>query len=502
MAQSSDQQDAASSKVDPQGSASSPRDNPISHFSARLFRAASTTLRDAPSSSAASPLEIRHKIYSHFLQTKPYAKYLPAELLKHFDYKILSICQQVRGEAWQYFCTDNKWIQFAVFASEERPTTLSMDVPLPFQTPFRLFPKHERDLLIASCIITLRVGKGCGLKKLPSSAKQVQRVVFAYNKDAWIIFCATMNFWLDRAPNVSIDIHPRYKHDYRKLIPNILIYFSLIRGANRARFTLMMDGPLLRNMVKNIVKVRQQPEEWHDYMLGMIEECAYEIIIGNAENAFRIAKIGFKLCDELRESSAYHAMIQGQSSWTPLNPGLSALLSFCTDLELIGAEALDILLEQGMVLDRYNVDAYNSLCNLRNILSKTWKWPGLSPAQRVKAHHLRGMACLRMADYLRHAENLAFAKASMPDGPWDDVNGFLVEAARDFYYAFDLDPAEGALSMQLWHEIDERLGHSVELKPTIATLDLPGYGAWRGDPEVWSREGAEANKEIYGDLQT
>lgn len=185
-----------------------------------------------------APLEIRHKIYSHFLllDAFPDTKEGPGK----FNWKILSVCRQVREEVWQYLCTSNKWIQFAVYTLQDDECPCPTEEQVPFTAPLQLFPKQQMNALVAGSLLTIRIGHGCGLKKFPSTAKQVHRVVFAYNESSWIGFCTQLSEWVEKYRYVSFDLSQRYKNGYTSLVLEILIYLMLVRRAERARFTPMM----------------------------------------------------------------------------------------------------------------------------------------------------------------------------------------------------------------------------------------------------------------------
>lgn len=135
-----------------------------------------------------APLEIRHKIYSHFLYADPGIDHGETEAPDNFSWEILSICRQVR-EAWQYFRTSNKWIQFAIFSHQNDQGPFLTEKEVFFTAPLQLFPKKQMNALVAKCDLTNRIGHGCGLEKSSSSAKQVYHVVSVYNKISWITFC-------------------------------------------------------------------------------------------------------------------------------------------------------------------------------------------------------------------------------------------------------------------------------------------------------------------------
>lgn len=135
-----------------------------------------------------APLEIRHQIYIHFLKCDETRRLPKAESLKPFNFKILSICQQVRREAWQYFCTSNRWIQHASYGIQELDTPYYVRQPGSFEVPLHRFPQHEMAALNSSITLTVRAGRGCGLKK-STRRKPVDRFIFAYNKPNWIEYC-------------------------------------------------------------------------------------------------------------------------------------------------------------------------------------------------------------------------------------------------------------------------------------------------------------------------
>lgn len=430
-----------------------------------------------------APLEIRHKIYSHFLLVNTHTNYDATEVNHKFDWKILSICRQVREEAWQYFGTSNKWIQFAVFSHQDDKCASPPEEEVPFAAPFQLFPKKQMNLLVAAAILTIRIGHGCGLKRLPSTAKQVQRVIFAYNKFSWIAFCIELAQWVETYRNVSLDLNKSYVNGHTPLFHDILIYLVLVRRAKRARFTLMMDQSVFQRMAQNMTKSFTLPESWHDFIAGLTEEVQFCLTNGDLG-------LGRVLAEYANHEIARFNPMSLESfgeDLTAFEPTMYAFFSLATNLNIASADVLSATIECYRGGDYFfSRDALDGILSHRGSAFNIFAFPGITESQRCKAHYHRGLAYMHMALYGYDPSHLALAESRAPAVPWNDTKVLFMAAARDFHYAADIDPMMVKSELAVCKQFGLDTGSLSDMeKPDFVEIDLPGHGVWRGDPRYW-----------------
>jgi len=445
-----------------------------------------------------APLEIRQAIYGHFLRADTGVIYGNTEVPDDFNWKILSVCRQVREEAWQYFSTSNKWIQFAVFSHQDDKGPFPLEKPGHFEAPLQLFPKKQMNTVVAECVLTIRIGHGCGLKKLPSTAKQVHRIVFAYNEVSWITFCMLLSQWIEEYRNVSFDLNQRYKKGYTSLVHEILIYLMLVRRAERARFTSMMDQPLFERMAQNMTKNFTSQESWHNIITGLTEEVQLCHRQGDLT-------IGYILADYAKKEVARFNPLSTDGLESVFEPRIYASYSLATDLHIAFAELLNAVIgtDRG-VEDYFSRDAIDAILEYRDAAAVVFAFPGMTVSQRCKAYYHRGLASMYMARYACDPANLELAKSRRAPGVrWDDTKALFIAAAKDFQYAGDIDPLIAVSEIAICKNLSAKHGLMEDIKPEIVEIDLPGYGIWRGDPNYWKSGPLPSNlaQQMYSTFQ-
>lgn len=436
-----------------------------------------------------APLELRHKIYSLLLRCDTAGEDVLVkgdDRRSVFDYKVLSICQLNRTEAWQYFCTANRWVQAACYSSANVPSGAM--TPAAITLPLDLFTAEQRTSLGTHLTLTIRLGDGCGRKK-PPREKPVHRSIFAYNKHTWLNLCLslTQTTWLWRF--VSFDIMPKHQANYLRLVPDFLIYLSLFRSVKRARFTQMMQTPLFKIMASNMIRPMNQAQEWHDVLKGLKEEGDYYLSHGDFELAQFFSGLGSDYSERVR-TATQNTPFEGYFMATDANLSImNATISLSMDLRMLNASAKCQYLESRKVDGLLPADLFELLSALNEEVCGIASWTSLDACQRTKLHQLSGDAKVLLADYLSVTENREYAKAflGLETGELVDCRTDLIEAAKDFYCAAEIDPVLGAQSKTRWNEIGQRLGTTEGLETRVVSLDVPGYGIWRGAAEFWEQ---------------
>lgn len=125
------------------------------------------------------------------------------------------------------------------------------------------------------------------------------------------------------------------------------------------------------------------------------------------------------------------------------------------------------------------------------------EFEGITDMQRRLGHLRRGLAFQNKGDYM--AEYHSMPKSRRPkltSKMWTEPHRpheCYTEAARDFYYAIQVHPANQSVSRltTLYERMCKKIGRPVDLGFEVKEIQLPLIGLWRGDPrllEMWGRE--------------
>ena len=324
------------------------------------------------------PLEIRHKIFAHFLLFDQILKYQQGDYIP-FSFEVLWICRQIRQEAWHYLSSSNSWVQVGVYAKEGKNIQESLTETEECIPPKRFPADMLRDLLQHQ-LMTIQVGFDCGLKKLPENAVLAQRLVIPYNKWTWLGLCSTLRDKIGYYNNFSFDLGSKYKDDTSgsSLSKDILFSLTMIRRATRVRFTQLMTFPLFNTMSSIMTKAHHRPEDLHELVLGTKEMGDQYLGSNDPEAAsywYGTVRRGANII--------YHYVESMQPDWEAYSPTHIALLSLTQDiLTSTAAASLDVIkpkLARGASLK----DGYEMMGQFENNLDPALDWPGLSDEQRM-----------------------------------------------------------------------------------------------------------------------
>lgn len=442
------------------------------------------TLKPSPFLSA--PLEIRCQIYRYFLKCDETQCIAQSSSPYPFNFKILSICGQIRDEAWEYFCTSNRWIQHATFRAPEDGVPQGVRKPSLFEVPLDLFPKNKMVMLNSHITLTIRAGVGCGRKKA-CDRKPLDRHIFAYNKPDWLHYCMTLSIDSDQFYNFSFDLHPRYRTDFMPLLQDFLVYLLLVHDAKRVRFTQMMDKALFKNMADNMTNTIHFPaKSLQEYYKGLLEEGNSYQANGDLIFATIFYAFGHRLVQEMKEVATNALFVPNANGLVFKNPKMMAAHHIGTDLELAYYAASQKRTETRKVNGMFPLHTYFEINRLRTSIDAMLSWPGTTPEQRSRAHHIRGTTALHMAEYVADPTNAAYVSSKVSEGISVNPHVFYRNAAYDFFHAAEIDPVAGDTSKAMWSKISDLLGETETLKPQVVSLDIPGYGTWKGDVSFWN----------------
>lgn len=387
------------------------------------------------------PAEIRIKIYAIILKLDQHDLRLTETGDPQFDLSIFFFNRQVRCEALDVFLKQNRWIQFARFvhpySDEEHPTQKEN----PFHFPAERFSAAIRaEVIRKHTTLTMRLGYGCGRKKMPR-AKRIFRVIFAYNKYLWGGVCSRLSSQGFTPFDISLDLHRDHRADISKLLPDFLLFLPMVRGANRARFTELMDVDVLRIIANNMSKPMLRPEDWYELLFGLKEEGDGHLQRDQLDDAL-VWYVRYYRASQL---TALHAIQIGSQGWHPGSATANSISNLDSQVKIQLAEVYHRKLKAQLKDEHFPSEALHDLQKYSAVVEKARTWPGISAKQRMHIHRHQGYVDYWLSLYIMDDENVAYGKIDLPDAshyaePRAQISLALkIGAAKEFYYAWDLD---------------------------------------------------------------
>lgn len=454
----------------------------------------STTSAESHSGLLLVPLEIRRLVYGHFLNANQlirgtsYTTDEPA-----FDLRPFWICRQIRREAFEYFVASNQWICFADYGLPHDISKPLETSKLPMKFP-AVLPTHDRNDLLASHVdLTVRIGHGCGSAK-PSQHKPLSMSIFAVTTETWIMFCRVLGSGVDKYRYISVDIALRHHANWKHLFPHLLVYLAIIRTANRVRFTCMMHEPVFKRMKQVMTQSFGKPDDWHDYLKGILEcasLCDKQGLIMAAS-----AVLGVGVCTLLR----LQELMTGENTYAILASDETTLAttntmySYFSDIRLTHADFL-----HKVCLARLKTgtaeEARSTLSSYKAIVEFLMPWAGMSPEQRRRAHLHEAQLSMLKFDYLKtkvdskQADCLRFYDPCYQSNSNEEL---LERAACHYFYAAELDETKDNAARKVLSDIKKLLPYKID--PEIDTCNFPGIGEWKGDLDFWRRFHPDLNR--------
>lgn len=429
------------------------------------------------------PPEIQRLIFAYFLSTTDDDMQDGLEGSNQFDFRILDICQKIRSEAWSYFCTSQKFVQFAMVF----PKCHSWGIP-----PLRTLATAERTELLENVVFTIRIGYGCGLRKLPSEARQDVRRLFAWTMPNWTKFCYVLNSSTQRQGimGMSIDINQRYHTSYHSLVPQVLSYLALLPPAHRVRFTMMTRESLFSRISERLLDSKVGFRQWHDYAKGITDEVRYWMASNYPQTASGLGKLGMQIIGRaLHQCRTSRSTTHGYNAHQIHTPDENALESLLTELRIVSANA------SLAVFSRARTQAV-SLIRLSQLsddtlqeTAATRQWTGLSSAQRHETHYLQAKVLWTMLhlvrDTARDNPQLTQDTRFVFGREW---KAMAIAIAHELHYALDLGGNHDEEARELLRTMaaDEEYSEYANSRGPFTQYQLPGYGVWRGDNQVCS----------------
>lgn len=427
------------------------------------------------------PLEIRHQIYKHFLKCDEVHSTKLSETVEGLDFKVLSVCRQMRAEAWEYLCNSNRWILYAYFPLNQVTVSTTLGCTSSFEVPLNLFPRHQILALKSRITLTIRVGQGCGRKNVPTRPP-VERKIFAYNPQIWIAVCSSLAIQTGIYRNVSFDLSTKFHESYDQLLPNFLSYLSLVRGVNRARFTKLMDNKFFENMAANMLKPLHHPQAMQEYLKAIKEQGDYLRSKGDIRAAVQLYLHGVHFKDAISGPELFASLSEQFNNIVSFMPQLMGAFHLVNDLAIAGTNSMHALVETSKINGALPPRAFRDIDRSQHFIEQIMVWPGIPDEQRSWIHLARGKVLLHNAEYVQNPENVAYAQSVIKgDISFDKSSTYYQEAANEFFFAKDLDSIVGGPADFYFQHISKKLGGEEGLKPKITVMDIPGYGTWRGD---------------------
>lgn len=266
--------------------------------------------------------------------------------------------------------------------------------------PLARFPKAFTKQVVDNQALTVRLGYGCGLKKLPTNAKLIQRILFAFDRHCWWLLCTQFaEFNLETPLGFSIDIGPKFvpNDGWRVLMPHYILPLAIIRSATRVRFTKLMEKPALKAVAAAMTHCRSLPEDHHEYFTALLEYASTFEKLGMTTEAFKI-----RACWQFPRAGT-------GPGWDTTNPSFNANQSLIADVLLTEVAARLAILRDDAHMQNMKPAIHDDLFKAEQLLQDTLLWKGLSATQRMRLHHSMGLCQYLYSIYFECQENYDYA---------------------------------------------------------------------------------------------
>lgn len=419
-----------------------------------------------------APLEIRREIYGHFLNADilMYGN-SPTQDPPRFDLRPLSICRQMRMEAWNYLKEFNKWVCVADYGRPDAPSEPLRAINVPLALPETISREMKDEIRGSQLVLAICLGHGCTSPQEPKRQPLTEKI-FPATPEMWMTACEDLAGTVQDWKYILIVIPERLRTKWSDLFPNFLIYLAGIRTAERAHFLPIMDVPVFERMAANMEESWDGADEWHDMLRGLLEHSTVLEEKGMIMGASAIRGIGIFTSLRLPDLMASRNPIV-------ITPTTNTMYAIYTDIRLAQAKALNHFTEQKMLHSdseaiNTSIQAYDKLVEL------LWSWPGMSLEQRRQAHIHHGQVLMHQVTYLRYKAtpiDAILACINRPDiTSFSNDDDLLRRAASHYFSAIELDKSQAEPLRQILANIKKQVPKWT--KPRIIKLKVAGSGTW------------------------
>ncbi|KAK5953580.1 hypothetical protein OHC33_005524 [Knufia fluminis] len=439
------------------------------------------------------PLDIRKLIYDYLLVVPELdggRRLLKNNSVTHFN--ILHVCRKLRDEAWHHFTHSNQWIHIIYRKSANGDHLLDLQ-NLPHLS-LSAFPVDRTRDLVKSAALSMRLVRQETKDTASERIVGYNQGIFIFTKPVYFWFIYNLVAKLERSIfTLSIKLSPARQRSYHGLTENMLMPLAVLQNTAKVVFPDMMGIKFFQHLAAtmksfNIFKdtsaaipnPNKRLEEIQEYMIAPKEE-------GN-----NLHKQGLNLAAatfyQLGLDAAHQAVYLTQDAGlSPYNPRLNSIMAInsdiCNNFTMITNHLNNEHRYRNGDFKHFVLGTLEEAFGVNNYVLD---WPGASQEQRRKAHLRRGVAAKHLAEYYSIRRNLLFARSHTTPNRnrhAKNIPLLLMQARNDFSLAMELaeDPASRAMAKQRYDDIrrDYDLNENV---PPVQTIDVPGYGVWRGDP--------------------
>lgn len=425
------------------------------------------------------------------------------------DYSPLLWCAQARDEALQFFCEENHLIRVTLYAKDHEKIIPSaiLEPQDQLRVPIELFDDDMLTNLERGVTLRLQIGEGCGDGPATRAKNVVYDRIFVFNKHSWSEYCQTLaSNGLNYYKGIIITLHERYRSDFRPLIPDFLLELSYLRNVGRVWLCDGMESKFFNALTNAISENPVWPWQWHDLLIGLLEEARYRnendstdagfIILSRATH---IADIAMQHLTAFMQSAIYNATLH--------LPRVNATYALCAKVFTFYIFSTHQILQIKTRDGTYPPSTFIGIKKMYRAMLQARVWPGMQPKQLSTYMMATGIFHYNVAGFLSSSQtNMEMARndANLDTNPGTDktnskfsldITEHRRQAAHAIYAAGKIYPTKyETIAVQMWEELyrTHRNGHPREyFIPRLETLSTPTGGEWFGPPEMWDRWGRD-----------
>ncbi|KAK8002394.1 CDP-alcohol phosphatidyltransferase class-I family [Apiospora arundinis] len=448
------------------------------------------------------PIEIRKQIYSYLLTADPVFefkekgnKYDVFEGIVDFDFNDVysfHINRQIWSEAWDHLLRSNVWIQATSNGPSFKQHIQESDDAwcLKLQFPCRHVPLEYQRRLAGEVAINIQMNK---------ATQPDETLVIAYHPLAYGEFVQNL-YWANILyQTLDIQLNPSAVDDCYKF-GRLVQPLTIARGFHRADFSgvEVQKHSALQAVSQAMIRLHPDPDD--------VEDCieAKQLYLAQGRIAEQHGNFSEAMCQFWLGIARTYIP---QEVHNLASPKCNTLMELDTDLNIglsrsahkhvfgvkkrapgcdIDASHIEFVMERGM---RAAVDALGDFV-------------GLTDHQRCEGHLYLALNTLHYADDVSALIDSKHASTKLTGRPepgsdeddilkWENnVSSWYLDAARDIYFASQLDPWNTIL---LGLDQDDRATiEKMQKRPgpqafELGEAEVPLLGEWKGDPRLWDR---------------
>lgn len=395
------------------------------------------------------------------------------------------------SEALKFFCEENYLVRVNIFAKQDE-VLRENTIPEPHQSlrvPTDLLNGEILQALRAGVTLHLQFGEGCGKEQPTKATNVVYDEIFGYNKFTWAQYCSFLATCVVRVyPGVTIDLHPKYRSNFRDLVPDFLLELAHTRSAGNVWVTGMTGDKFFDSLAYTMSFTAKQPWEWHDLMIGMIEEAAFRSQNESFDAGYNLFTRAFNVAQMALNHSA--GLFRNPELSTEDRLYTSGTLAICTKVFYLHACVVHLRIESRLTNGRYPPNTYPLLKKLYRSMTNAREWPGLSSRQNAGAMFVAGLFWDHLAGFLATPGNIQIAQNDPNFLVGTDIAEYRREAARFYFAAAKINPAKFEQdAMARWNSLYDTHGNGAPrevFEAKLVTLSTAIGGEWYGLEFLWN----------------